>query len=90
MRIQIFGNELIVNTKANQMCMGDNAAPLSLSDRPTKLRAIVDRYSMELFAGDGEIMMTVPITLHDGDSCLLMDVDGDTRIAYFAMFEHQE
>lgn len=90
MRIQIFGNELIVNPKANQMSMGDNAAPLSLSDRPTKLRAIVDRYSMELFAGDGEIMMTVPITLHDGDSCLLMDVDGDTRIAYFAMFEHRE
>ncbi len=90
MRIQIFGNELIVNTKANQMSLGDYAAPLSLSDRPTKLRAIVDRYSMELFAGDGEIMMTVPITLHDEDSCLLIDADENTRLAYFAIFEYQE
>lgn len=53
----IRGEELMVRADQKQLVFGDNEAPLEVIEGRIRLRCIVDRTSLEVFANDGYIYM---------------------------------
>ena len=60
-RIEFFGQIMKINTEENCIEMKKVKIPLSLELDSVKLRMIVDRCSIEIFADDGKFCATFPI-----------------------------
>ena len=65
MTVKIFGNDLIIDREANTVTSGNLTLPFASYGKQKKMCAIADRYSLELFMGDGEIIATAPINCID-------------------------
>lgn len=61
MEIEIFGQTMKLNLEANCIDMKTVRVPLSLKLDSVKLRLIVDRCSVEIFADDGKFCATFPV-----------------------------
>jgi sucrose-6-phosphate hydrolase SacC (GH32 family) len=55
----IRGVPIVYNVKENRLSSGDLEAPLKPQDRKIKLRLLIDRLSIELFANDGRVYMPI-------------------------------
>ena len=55
--VLIRGEELLYRADRKQLVFGENEAPLETIDGRIRLRCIVDRTSLEIFANDGSIYM---------------------------------
>ena len=72
--LSIRGEEIVYNTKEEQLVFGESRAPLKAKDGNIRLRCIVDRTSVEIFANGGRIYMP----------CRLRADDDNKSIAVFA------
>ena len=72
--LSIRGEEIVYNTKEEQLVFGESRAPLKAKDGNIRLRCIVDRTSVEIFANGGRIYMP----------CRLRADDDNKSIAAFA------
>ena len=66
--VKFFDNEMLLDFVHNKLSVGTDVAPLALDGKPQKLQVIIDRYSIEVFVGDGEIIMAVPIRFSEEDA----------------------
>ncbi len=58
--LRLFGLELQIKPAENSIVRGKHKIPISLDLDSVKLRIIVDRCSVELFADDGKFIATIP------------------------------
>ena len=72
--LSIRGEEIVYHPKEEQLVFGEQTAPLKASDGSIRLRCIVDRTSVEIFANGGQIYMP----------CKLRADDDNKTIAAFA------
>ncbi|MHC4236969.1 MAG: GH32 C-terminal domain-containing protein [Planctomycetota bacterium] len=72
--LSIRGKEIVYNTKEEQLVFGESRAPLKAKDGNIRLRCIVDRTSVDIFANGGRIYMP----------CKLRADDDNKSIAAFA------
>ena len=72
--LSIRGEEIVYNAKEEQLSFGESKAPLKAKDGNIRLRCIVDRTSVEIFANGGRIYMP----------CKLRADDDNKSIAAFA------
>jgi sucrose-6-phosphate hydrolase SacC (GH32 family) len=72
--LSIRGEELIYNVKEEKLLFGEQSAPLKTEDGRIRLRCIVDRTSIEIFANGGRIYMP----------CKFRPDDDEKTIAVFA------
>jgi sucrose-6-phosphate hydrolase SacC (GH32 family) len=72
--LSIRGEEIVYNTKDEQLVFGRSRAPLKAKDGKIRLRCIVDRTSIEIFANGGRIYMP----------CKFRPEDDEKTIAAFA------
>jgi sucrose-6-phosphate hydrolase SacC (GH32 family) len=72
--LSIRGEEIVYNAKEEQLIFDESKAPLKAKDGKIRLRCIVDRTSVEIFANGGRIYMP----------CRLRADDDNKRIAAFA------
>ena len=56
--MQIFGRTIGFDLNKNEMTIGKNCAPISLTASKCEMTVIVDRCSIEIFADNGKICMT--------------------------------
>jgi sucrose-6-phosphate hydrolase SacC (GH32 family) len=70
----IRGQEIIYNVKEKKLVFGEQSAPLKTEDGSIRLRCIVDRTSIEIFANGGRIYMP----------CKFRPEDDEKTIAAFA------
>lgn len=78
--MQIFGRKICFDFQKNEMTIGKNCAPLSLTGRKNEMTMVVDRCSIEIFADGGKICM----------SCLNNDTLCDRNIPYFVIKSDSE
>ena len=72
--LSIRGEEIVYNAKEEQLVFGESKAPLKAKDGSIRLRCIVDRTSVDIFANGGRIYMP----------CKLRADDDNKSIAAFA------
>ena len=72
--MSIRGEEIIYNVKEEKLVFGEQSAPLKTEDGSIRLRCIVDRTSIEIFANGGRIYMP----------CKFRPEDDEKMIAAFA------
>ena len=72
--LSIRGKEIIYKAKEEVLVFGENDAPLKAEDGSIRLRCIVDRTSIEIFANGGRIYMP----------CTFRPEDDEKSIAAFA------
>ena len=72
--MSVMRKEIVYNTKEEQLVFGESKAPLKAKDGSIRLRCIVDRTSVEIFANGGRIYMP----------CRLRADDDNKSIAAFA------
>ena len=72
--LSIRGEEIVYNAKEEQLIFGESKAPLKAKDGNIRLRCIVDRTSIEIFANGGRIYMP----------CKFRPDDDEKTIAVFA------
>ena len=72
--LSIRGEEIVYNATEEQLIFGESKAPLKATDGNIRLRCIVDRTSVEIFANGGRIYMP----------CKLRADDDNKSIAAFA------
>ncbi|QEG37372.1 GH32 C-terminal domain-containing protein [Bythopirellula goksoeyrii] len=72
--LSIRGEEIIYNVEDEELVFGESRAPLKAKDGSIRLRCIVDRTSIEIFANGGQIYMP----------CKLRADDANRSIAAFA------
>lgn len=70
--IKLFGRTILLDFKKNEMTIGNNCAPISITAAKCDMTIIVDRCSIEIFADGGKIYM----------SCLDNDTLCDRNIPY--------
>jgi sucrose-6-phosphate hydrolase SacC (GH32 family) len=63
--LSIRGEEIIYKAKEQELVFGEQRAPLKTEDGSIRLRCIVDRTSMEIYANGGRIYM--PCTFRPED-----------------------
>lgn len=78
--LQIFGRTIQFNFKKNEMTVGNNCAPISVTMAKSDITIIVDRCSIEIFADGGKIYM----------SCLNRDTVCDRNLPYFVIKSDNE
>ena len=66
----IRGKEIIYRAEEQQLLFGENKAPLTAEDGRIRLRCIVDRTSLEIFANNGRWWMRSKIETEDDDKTL--------------------
>ncbi len=71
--MQVFGRKIQFNLNKNEITVGKNCAPITLTAAKNNITIIVDRCSIEIFADGGKIYM----------SCLDNDTVCDRNIPYF-------
>ena len=81
--IQIFGRTIQLNFQRNEVTIGNNSAPISITGKRCDITILVDRCSIELFADGGKIYMSC---LDDSTLCdrnlpyLVLKADRDTSL----------
>lgn len=83
--ISLFGHSLVLEPTHNRMHVGNYSAPLSLEGQVGRLRMLIDRYSLELCAGNGEILMTVPFLYDDTMNQLQIFAENKTVLSRFTV-----
>lgn len=78
--LQIFGRTIRFDFKKNEITVGNNCAPISVTTAKSDITIIVDRCSIEIFADGGKIYM----------SCLDRDTLCDRNIPYFVIKSEHE
>lgn len=78
--IQIFGRTIQFDFNKNEIAIGKNYAPISLTASNGEITIIVDRCSIEIFADDGKIYM----------SCIDDDTFCDRNIPYLVIKSENE
>lgn len=78
--LQIFGRTIRFDLKKNEMSVGNNCAPISITAEKRDITIIVDRCSIEIFADGGKIYM----------SCLNRDTLCDRNIPYLVIKSDNE
>lgn len=78
--MQVFGRKIQFNLNKNEITVGKNCAPITLTATKNNITIIVDRCSIEIFADGGKIYM----------SCLDNDTLCDRNIPYFVIKSDNE
>ena len=81
MTVKIFGNDLIIDREANTVTSGNLTLPFASYGKQKKMCAIADRYSLELFMGDGEIIATAPINCIDKKAEIEITAKEETTVS---------
>ena len=79
-QMQVFGRTIRLDFDKNEITIGRNCAPISLTASKCDMTIIVDRCSMEIFADGGKICMT----------CLDNDTFCDRNIPYLVIKSENE
>lgn len=79
-KMQIFGRTVQFDFNKNEITVGKNFAPISLTESQSEIIIIVDRCSMEIFADDGKIYM----------SCIDKDTFCDRNMPYLVIKSENE
>ena len=78
--MQIFGIKLEFDFKNNEITVGNNHAPISVTSSKSDITLLIDRCSIEIFSDGGRIHM----------SCLDCDTICDRNIPYFVVSSDSE
>jgi len=73
--LQIHGQSIRYSPASRTLRLGSVAAPLALPDDTLRLSVLVDRSSMEIFAGEGQVTLSA-VTLEDSDRQVSLAADG--------------
>ena len=76
--ISLLGVEMCLAFSQNSFCMEGVTAPLSRTGRAPRLRAVVDRCSVEVFLDDGAVLAVARCNAHVGKSWF--GIQGDTSL----------
>lgn len=79
-KMQIFGRTISLDFNKNEITVGKNYAPISLTASNAEITIIVDRCSIEIFADDGKIYM----------SCIDNDTLCDRNLPYLVIKSENE
>ncbi len=86
--VKVRGVEVICDLSEGTLACLHKAAPLPLTGGKLRLRLLVDRTSIEIFAGDGQIYMPMGVIPEDDDKSLSLEVTGgQTTINSLTVFE---
>ncbi len=72
------GAKIVYDTKAGTIACGPHVAKLPLTEGKLKLRVLVDRGSVELFADDGRVAISAAHRPRDGDNAISLAAKGGT------------
>jgi len=76
MGLTIRGIPVTWNAEASQLACGDKTVPLAARDGTVRLEILMDRTSIEIFAGDGRLYMPMGIIPPDDDRSLAVFCEG--------------
>lgn len=79
-KLQIFGRTIILDFIKNEIILGNNTAPISVTSESCDITLIVDRCSIEIFCDNGKIYM----------SCLDQDTVCDLNLPFFEIMSDDE
>jgi fructan beta-fructosidase len=87
----IAGAEVTLNRPKGSLRCGGVEAPLPVDDEGRlRLQVLVDRGSIEVFAGDGRVVLSEGVLLPPGKKALVLSATGgDVRIVSFDLWELQ-
>jgi sucrose-6-phosphate hydrolase SacC (GH32 family) len=74
--VVVRGQEVIYHVDKEQLIFGKNKAPLKAIDGSIRLRCIVDRTSLEIFANDGRVYMPCRFRPEDDEKTLALFARG--------------
>jgi len=82
------GIPVVYDAKRQELSCCDRAAPLKLTDKRLRLRILLDRASIEIFAADGLVYMPLAVIPKDDDrSCFLLSRGGKGRAINLDIFK---
>jgi len=76
--VNVRGVAVTCDVSAKTLTCLDKSAPLPLTDGSIRLRVLVDRTSIEIFAGDGQVYMPMSVLPADEDRSLALSIAGGT------------
>ena len=79
--INVRGVAIECDFKQRTLSCLDKTAPLPLTDEAVRLQVLVDRTTIEIFAGDGQVYMPMSVLPADEDRSLALSVAGGTATA---------
>lgn len=74
--VKVRGVEVACDISAGTLSCLHKTAPLPMTDGAIHLRLLVDRTSIEIFAGDGQVYMPMAVIPEDDDKSLALQVAG--------------
>ena len=75
------GEELLYNVEEERLIFRDQEAPIKTVDGRIRLRCIVDRTSIEIFANDGRVYMPCRLRPEEDNKSLALFARGGTAVA---------
>lgn len=77
--LTIFGQTVRVEGQKNHVQVGNSTFPLSMDNEDRRLTILVDGCSIELFAGDGQAIMTAPMLCDYNLKKLILTADSPVK-----------
>ena len=77
----IRGESVVLDLEAKRLTCRECVAPLPISGGKIRLRILVDRTTIEIFAGDGRVYLPVGVVLQEQDRGLRLAADGPVDVA---------
>lgn len=86
--LTVRGVPIVVDGRKKTISCGDVDAPLDLGDRPVRLRVLLDRRSLEVFADGGRVAISKGVDFPDAERGFgLSATGGDVRLDRFDVHE---
>ncbi len=80
MKLTIRGLEIIYDRKSEDFAFGDRKVPAPAIDGKVKLRVLIDRASLELFANDGAAVASLYAVPDTNNKSISISASGETKI----------
>ena len=80
--LELFGQAIRIDGKKNTVTIGESSLPLSSYGSDRRLTVIVDSCSAELFAGDGQAIMTAAMLCDYNISRLVLSSDSSVTVPF--------
>ena len=89
LRINVFGAEVVCDMTRNQLHCADSVSPITIKQKQLKLRMILDKNSIELFADQGEFYISSKITCDYHLNWLQLQSDTQAAIQTLRIYKLQ-
>ena len=79
--LNIFGHDIVIDTKKNAVFVGEASCPISFDRKNIDVRIIVDKYSFEIFCDGGKFFFTACPNMDENFTHLTVRREGEPEKA---------